>query len=815
MLKINKILSKKIQFPLSLRGAKQRSNLKGFSLIELMVAVAILALAIFGIFHAYSTGFMGMADARAITVATNYAREAMEDIKNMDFDKIPTSKNSSVTINGKVFNRYTLATPQEISNLKEIITTVTWNDRNGNTKMVETNMIIHFVETTAGTPTRIMLVAEPYNVLTENIIDIPEIVDERKSTITAVVKDAKGNTVTTYSGEVTFSITVGDTYGNLQNNSNTYTVSSIKGIATTTFTASSKGEVVITASANGLNDDSVTIKITELGEAVKINLTNSISGVETLFMTPGTESTITATIVDAGGKTVDGANNEIFFEIYSGPGSLSTPTTFPASNGVANITLTSNDPPGGTITVTAIASGLDMGVVDVITGGQISLSVSNINIPVNETSIITVTTKDVDGVPMKYIGNIQLSIGEESTGEGNLSPVLIYFDGSSHSMTVNFTAGGTSGTIVNINAVDEEAGILTSADPLTLNIIQSLVPDHIQVSANPSSIQVDGNISTITAVIKTSIENGNVTVASYTDSITFTTTAGTFFNGENNITLYSTDDNYKGGEAKAVLYSSNTNEIAEIEVFSGTLTSGTVEVGFYILADNIHLIAYPQNILAGGDTCIITATIRDGDITITEYEGAVTFTIMEGYPSGVKFTSTNQSSITINALAGEAPITLQSKNWAGTAKIKAIASDGIPYLEQDINIPVGINLELIEDSVDYNIGIVSFDIDVQGAELLLEEMQVSWDVDDPVEALDKIDIAGITIYDSNPSNPVGSIFYTDTLNERVADIDVNDTTLSTGTSAIEMDFSIDMSGKTFEVIFNPNSGDYLVDLVPL
>ncbi|GAH61509.1 unnamed protein product [marine sediment metagenome] len=115
----------------------------------------------------------------------------------------------------------------------------------------------------------------------------------------------------------------------------------------------------------------------------------------------------------------------------------------------------------------------------------------------------------------------------------------------------------------------------------------------------------------------------------------------------------------------------------------------------------------------------------------------------------------------------------------------------------------------------YNIGIVSFDIDVQGAELLLEEMQVSWNVGDPVEALDKIDIAGITIYDSNPSNPVGSIVYTDTLNERVADIDVNDTTLSTGTSAIEMDFSTDMSGKTFEVIFNPNSGDYLVDLVPL
>ena len=71
MLKIKRILSK-----------------KGFSLIELMVAVAILAMAIFGIFHAYSAGFMGMADARDRTVATNYAQEKMEDIRNKSFDKI-------------------------------------------------------------------------------------------------------------------------------------------------------------------------------------------------------------------------------------------------------------------------------------------------------------------------------------------------------------------------------------------------------------------------------------------------------------------------------------------------------------------------------------------------------------------------------------------------------------------------------------------------------------------------------------------------------------------------------------------------------
>jgi len=78
MLKINKILSKKIKLSLSLRAfphviareRSDRSNLnKGFSLIELMVAVVILAMVVFGIFLAFSTGFRGMADARDRTEA--------------------------------------------------------------------------------------------------------------------------------------------------------------------------------------------------------------------------------------------------------------------------------------------------------------------------------------------------------------------------------------------------------------------------------------------------------------------------------------------------------------------------------------------------------------------------------------------------------------------------------------------------------------------------------------------------------------------------------------------------------------------------
>ena len=132
---LNRILFKKIKFPLSLRGAlfpvvarerSDRSNLnKGFSLIELMVAVAILAMAIFGIFLAFSTGFQGMADARDRTVATNYAREKMEDIKNMDFELITYDEE----IIGEKFTRVVNVENEVEGELKKVTTTVSWEDK--------------------------------------------------------------------------------------------------------------------------------------------------------------------------------------------------------------------------------------------------------------------------------------------------------------------------------------------------------------------------------------------------------------------------------------------------------------------------------------------------------------------------------------------------------------------------------------------------------------------------------------------------------------------------------------------------------------
>jgi prepilin-type N-terminal cleavage/methylation domain-containing protein len=121
---------------------RHQSNQSGFTLIELMVSVVILALAAVGIVQAFSTGFQGTADARDITEATTYAQEKMEEITNTTFDGI-VSETSAIpqtkfTCNVSVENPYSGDT-----DLKKVTTTVSWLNRNGESKSVELISIIY------------------------------------------------------------------------------------------------------------------------------------------------------------------------------------------------------------------------------------------------------------------------------------------------------------------------------------------------------------------------------------------------------------------------------------------------------------------------------------------------------------------------------------------------------------------------------------------------------------------------------------------------------------------------------------------------
>ncbi|MFO7882703.1 MAG: prepilin-type N-terminal cleavage/methylation domain-containing protein, partial [Kosmotogaceae bacterium] len=128
---------------------KLSHNQKGFSLIELMVAVTILALAAFGIFQAFTTGFMGMTDAKERTVATNLAQKIMEDIKSKSAINV-TGGYPSETISEKT---YDISVNSYEQDEKAYVTvTVSWPDRNGNTKTVDLETVFYDLDTAYVTP---------------------------------------------------------------------------------------------------------------------------------------------------------------------------------------------------------------------------------------------------------------------------------------------------------------------------------------------------------------------------------------------------------------------------------------------------------------------------------------------------------------------------------------------------------------------------------------------------------------------------------------------------------------------------------------
>lgn len=793
MLKINKILFKKIKFPPSLRGVKQQSNLNlsGFSLIELMVAVVILVMAIFGIFQAYSTSFMGMADARDRTVASNYMREIMEDIKNTDFEKIEEKKGTgTITISGKTFTKVVTVEPS--TNLKKVSTIIYWDNY---TKSVQSDMLVHFMQTTAGDPSRIMLFANPY-----------KITPGSTSVITAIVKDEKGNNVNYWSGDITFSITYtsGSDYGSFSTASSliTTTVNTSNGQAFINYIApGSEVDIIIEASATGLSSDSVNITVT--AGAVKIAL--SVPGNNNI-LSPGANTIITAKLVDAGNNLIDAASADITFSV-SGPGNLTSPTTRPTFLGTVNIDLSTSLTPG-TITVIASTPNLDPGTINIITGGIIDITSTSNSIPVGESEDVTITIKDLNGIPINYNGIISLLSDVSEGVSGSFLDILdnqIAYDGTTSSNVVIYIVDDFSSTgTVTITASDPD--VILNPDSISFNITQALIPDHITVTAEPQNLKADGNsISNITATVKT---EANRTVESFSSTIIFNISNADLG------WLDPLSDTAEKGVAHTVLTSNEIVGQASIkaEDIDDQTVDGTTTVGFYLYADNIVLTAVPSSILRGGGedgTTMITAFIKDDNVEVDDFTGTITFTIISGYPSGINFTETNRGSLIVTVTEGSsASIELESKNWTGTAEIEVVASDGIFInLRNTIYIQVlnNIELNLVDETIDYTYiteNIVSFDIEVLGAAINLEKMQYSWFSSlDPEVRLNIITIDGNTVYNGTVES------------DTIITIIGGSFILSPGTHTIVLDFVDDflLSGEHIEVIFNPDSGNYPVD----
>jgi prepilin-type N-terminal cleavage/methylation domain-containing protein len=801
MLKINKILSIKIKSPLSLRGlfpfchsresgnpsphviARERSNrsnlnLNGFSLIELMVAAAILSLAIFGIFQAFGTGFLGMFDARDRTVATNYVQEKMEELKNADFDTVVDEASSQIVgdikfsrnINVEYINGSTNLIVAGPTNLKRVTTTVNWTDRNGVTKKVESSVLLQNTQFTA----------DPYNV----VLPVTS-----STTIIAVIKDKSGNTIFDWDGsDVTFTIisevsVEGESLEGLLGTLSAYAVTPVKGKASVVFTSSVaelQGTVTVEASvttSDGLNTFTDTIDIDITWGAVKIELIPNPSSI----LADGTsQSTIIAIIENAAGERVDEALNDITFTV-AGEGTLIGPTTKPANEtydsitgGVATILLQSTTTPG-IATVTASSPELLSDSCDVQTSGEpagITLSASPNPMYSDDTSEVTVTVVDENGVPViPTAGSITITL---STSEGSLAgdTPLTFVGVSSQSMV--FTPSITEG-LATIYATDTYEGSIDISVELLLEA------EHIALNANPSTILADG-IST--SIITATIENvDDITVHNYIGNVNFSILSGP---GE---ILSATSVLCDNGVATIILESGGPG-ICEIQAVSGILPIANIDVGFYTEATKILLTAIPVHIPVGGGnegTSILTASIKDaGGTTVYDYDGDVLFSFSGGYNSTAKFKFVNNPSYSVPVFHGSASVYLLSLNDSGDASLEATSDSLTPdeltlYIQKTLKESVPFNV--VYDSNDKG---VSFNIEVLGGDMQIGDIEVVWS---PVggEHLISIKFANDEVFS-------GSILSGE-------DIVITPTVLPEGTSTIYLGFGEGIADKDITVIF--------------
>ena len=107
-------------------------NKRGFTLIEVLIGLVILAIGLLGVAGMQASSVKGNFFSNNLTEATYIAKDRLEFLKNLPFDNGPLNPGNyvepSTTIAGIVFTR-TYAVTQDGNGLKTITYNVNWSDR--------------------------------------------------------------------------------------------------------------------------------------------------------------------------------------------------------------------------------------------------------------------------------------------------------------------------------------------------------------------------------------------------------------------------------------------------------------------------------------------------------------------------------------------------------------------------------------------------------------------------------------------------------------------------------------------------------------
>lgn len=109
---------------------------KGFSLVEFMIAISILAIGLLAVAGLQSTAIRGNLLSKGTTSAILLAEKKMEEFKNTSFASLtngtfqdPSNPLTDIGGSGGRFNRsWTISTYSGSANMKQITITITWTE---------------------------------------------------------------------------------------------------------------------------------------------------------------------------------------------------------------------------------------------------------------------------------------------------------------------------------------------------------------------------------------------------------------------------------------------------------------------------------------------------------------------------------------------------------------------------------------------------------------------------------------------------------------------------------------------------------------
>ncbi len=408
-------------------------------------------------------------------------------------------------------------------------------------------------------------------------------------TLTATIRDAAGNTVTSDSSTV-----VG-----FAKSSGAGTVAGLgastaaAGVATKVATNVLAGSIDLEAAAAGLTTGTANYTVAH-GAATQIDLDASGSNAS------GATKTLIATIQDAAGNTVTSDHSTLVgFAKSGGSGTVTGLGADTAANGIATLDVT--NALAGQIDLAATAAGLTAGSTSwTIGAGAASTTTSTIDAAPStivadgaSTSTVTVRLKDAAGNELAAgDGVVALSL----SGTGSLGSVTDEGDGT-------YTTALTSPTAVGSGSITGTLNAVALADSAVVTYEHGPA-DAIVLTHSGSTVA--GDAHTLTATIVDA--HGNTVTSDNSTVVTFAKASGAGTVGGLGAATAA-----NGIATKAV-----TNALAgliSLEATAAGLASGTT--GYTIVAGPVSaststVDASPTSVQnTGADTSTITVTVRD------------------------------------------------------------------------------------------------------------------------------------------------------------------------------------------------------------